>query len=319
MGNTEFDPTRLAPDVSAVLEASAKSGMPPLESLPFGEMREAYKLIGALLGGDPMPVARTLDLTAKGSAGDIPLRLYLPKEPADASPATIYFHGGGWCIGSIETHDKVCRRLAQESGYPVVSVEYRLAPEHPAPAGPDDAVAATQWIHDHAGELGLDPGRLAVAGDSAGGSLSAVVTQQLHGVVPLVAQVLFYPCTDLSPASSQFPSRSENANVPPLTLAAMHAMADPFAGELVNDPRVSPLCGTNLKDLHPALIFTGECDVLRDDGRFYAEALKKAGVYVEHIELPGMVHGFVEMAGVLPAARLALEQTGEFLRGRFTA
>ncbi|WBQ17616.1 alpha/beta hydrolase [Sphingobium yanoikuyae] len=319
MGNPEFDPTRLSPDVLAVLETASKTGMPPMETLAIGDMREAYRQIGVLLGGEPVPVAKSVDLAARGPAGDIPLRLYLPAVPKNVSPATIYFHGGGWCIGGIDTHDKVCRRLAHESGHPIVSVEYRLAPEHPAPAGPDDAVAATRWIYDHAGELGLDASRLAVAGDSAGGSLSAVVTQQLRSIVPLVAQILFYPCTDLSPASSRYPSRSENANVPPLTLAAMHAMADPFAGELINDPRVSPLCGKDLQDLPPALIFTGECDVLRDDGRFYADALKKAGVPVEHIELPGMVHGFIEMAGVLPAARQTFERAGAFLRSRFVA
>lgn len=310
-----FDPARLAPDVRRVLEAMAAGDAPPLESLPIAQMREAYKQIGASLGGEPLAVGAVHEWHAEGPAGPIPLRLYLPEEGEGAHAATIYLHGGGWSVGDLDTHDKVCRRLVHTSGHAVVSVDYRLAPEYPAPAGPEDVVTAIRWLFSHAAEVGLDPQRLAVAGDSAGGSLSAVATLQLRGEIPLRAQVLFYPCTDLSPAADAFASRSENGNVPPLTLAAMHALSDPFVGDFnTRDQRLSPLRADDFHGLPPALIFTGECDVLRDDGRLYRNALTKAGVEVDYVEVPGMVHGFIEMAGVLPAAVQAFERAGSFLR-----
>lgn len=312
-----FDPARLAPEVLRVMEAMAANNAPALESLPIPQMREAYRQISANLGGEPLPVGSVREAQAEGPLGPIQLRLYLPDHDDAARAATIYLHGGGWSIGDIDTHDKVCRRLVHTSGHAVVSVGYRLAPEHPAPAGPDDVVAAVRWLFRHAGELGLDPQRLAVAGDSAGGSLSAVATQQLRGEVPLRAQVLFYPATDLSPAAEGFSSRFENGNVPPLTLAAMHALSDPFVRDFdTTDPRLSPLRASDFHGLPPALIFAGECDVLRDDGRHYRDALQKAGVEVDYVEVPGMVHGFIEMAGVLPAAVQAFERAGTFLRKR---
>lgn len=315
MPTKAFDPSRLAPDVLRAMEAM--TNMPSFESLPIPQMREAYRLIGANLGGAPLAVGSIREAQIEGAAGSLPLRLYLPNNGDAPYAASIYLHGGGWSIGDIDTHDKVCRRLVHTSGHAVVSVGYRLAPEHPAPAGPDDVVAAVRWLFRHGGELNLNPQRLAVAGDSAGGSLAAVVTQQLRGEVPLRAQVLFYPATDLSPAADNFASRFENGNVPPLTLAAMHAMSNPFVRTFdTADPRLSPLRASNFYGLPPALIFVGECDVLRDDGRHYRDALEKAGVEVEYVEVPGMVHGFIEMAGVLPAAVQAFEQAGTFLRGR---
>ncbi|MFT4248797.1 MAG: alpha/beta hydrolase, partial [Pseudomonas sp.] len=175
-----------------------------------------------------------------------------------------------------------------------------------------------RWLAAHAAALGLDPQRIAVAGDSAGGSLSAVACQQLRGSeVGLRAQVLFYPSTDLTPAADALPSRRENGAVPPLTTALMKTLSDPFvAGFDPRDPRLSPLHAPDLGGLPPALIFTAACDLLRDDGRAYRDALLAAGVPVEYVELPGMVHGFIEMAGVLPAAVQVLAQAGAFLRER---
>ncbi|MGU7775743.1 alpha/beta hydrolase [Burkholderia sp. MR1-5-21] len=313
-----FDPSRLAPEVREVLEAMATHDAPPLESLPFPQMRHAYRQIGAMLGGEPLPVREVREMHADGPAGSIPLRLYLPENVGAAPHAlTVYIHGGGWSLGGLDSHDKVCRRLAVSARCAVVSVDYRLAPEYPAPAGPADVLAAIRWLAAHASEFALDPQRIAVAGDSAGGSLSAVACQQLRGQIALRAQVLFYPSTDLSPASHEFPSRHENGAVPPLTLTLMRAMSDPFvAGFDTTDPRVSPLRATDLYDLPAALIFTGACDVLRDDGWLYYAALQAAGVPVEYVEVPGMVHGFIEMAGVLPAAVQAIERAGVFLRDR---
>ncbi|WCE05562.1 alpha/beta hydrolase [Pseudoxanthomonas sp. JBR18] len=311
-----FDPARLTPDVLAVLTGMAASGAPTLESLPIAEMRQAYLQVGALLGGEPMPVGQILELQAAGPAGPIPLRLYLPRTGTAPYATTVYLHGGGWSLGDLDSHDKVCRRLVHTAGCAVVAVDYRRAPEHPAPAGPDDVVAAVRWIAAQATELGLDASRLAVAGDSAGGSLAAVACQQLLGSeVALSAQVLFYPATDLSPTGDAFDSRRRNGAVPPLTLEAMQAMSGPFLcnGFDTRDPRVSPRFAADLRGLPPALIITAQCDALLDDGRLYRDALNEAGVPVEYIEYPGMIHGFIEMAGVLPAARTAMEQAAAFL------
>ncbi|WP_028207344.1 alpha/beta hydrolase [Paraburkholderia nodosa] len=311
-----FDPLRLAPDVRELLAAMAASGAPPLESLPLAQRREAYRQIGATLGGEPVPVREVRALLADGPAGKIPLRLYLP-DKADGVPygVTVYLHGGGWTLGDLDSHDRICRRLVRASGCGVVSVDYRLAPEHPAPAGPEDVLAAIRWLASHAVSLGLDPERIAVAGDSAGGSLAAVACQRLRGEVPLRAQVLFYPSTDLSPAGAHFASRYENGAVPPLTLELMHVMSAPFSGSFdTNDTRLSPLLEPDLSNLPQALIITAECDVLRDDGSFYCNALQAAGVPAEYVEVQGMVHGFIEMAGVLPAAVEAIERAGAHLR-----
>ena len=310
-----FDPARLARVVRAVLEAMNESGAPPLDTLPIAEMREAYKQIGATLGGEVQPVGEVRDIKAMGPAGAIPLRLYVPQTPSSPGAATVYIRGGGWSLGDLDSHDKVCRRLVHNSGVTVVAIGYRLAPEYPAPAGPDDVVAAIRWLAEHAGEFALDPQRLAVAGDSAGGSLAAVATQQLRDEVQFRAQVLFYPCGDLSPTGWAFSSRVENGNVPPLTLDAMHAMSDPFVSDIdPRDPRVSPLLASTFDRLPPALIFSGECDALRDDGRLYRDALQSAGVPVDYVEILGMVHGFIEMAGVLNTAVEASERAGAFLR-----
>lgn len=312
--------SRLSPDVKKMLALMADKTIPPLETLTIPEMRKAYKQIGNMLGGEPLAVHAVTALTVTEGPHAIPLRLYQPDPPGDeALPVTVYLHGGGWSVGDLDSHDRVCRRFARTTGYPVLAVDYRLAPEHPAPAGPDDVVSAIRWLAAHADELGLDASRIAVAGDSAGGSLAAVACQQLRaGEVTLRAQVLFYPSTDLSPSGDAFPSREQNGTVPPLTLSLMKAMSEPFVvGFDRRNPKVSPLQATDFTGLPPALIFTGECDVLRDDGRAYRDALQQAGVAVEYIEYPGMVHGFIEMAGVLPVTDAAIERAGEFLTEYF--
>ncbi|AHI24918.1 Alpha/beta hydrolase fold-3 domain protein [Komagataeibacter xylinus E25] len=311
-----FNPDRLAPEVRDLLRSVANTNQPPMETLTMAEMRKAYRQVGRAFGGEPLPVAQIRDLEVDGPLGSIPLRLYRGLGAEEAAPATVFLHGGGWSTGDLDTHDKVCRRLVHVTGHPVVSVAYRLAPEHPAPAGPEDVLAAIRALVKDAEKLGLDPNRLAIAGDSAGGSLAAVACQQLRGgPIALRAQVLFYPSTDLSPASWHYASRQENGAVPPLTLGLMHAMSDPYvAGFNAMDPRVSPLRAEDFHNLPPALIFAGECDALRDDARLYQAALKTAGVEVEYVELHGMVHGFIEMAGVLQAAVQAFERAGTFLR-----
>jgi acetyl esterase len=313
-----FDPTRLTPDALHALSigAAAAADAPPLHTLPMPVMRQAYKDATRALGGEAWPLQDVRDFQADGPLGPIPLRRYVPDGAAAPYPTIVYLHGGGWSLGDLDSHDKVCRRLAQTAGCAVVAVDYRLAPEHPAPAGPDDVLAAIRWLAAHGDALELDTARLAVAGDSAGGGLAAMACQLLRGQVPLRAQVLFYPGTDLSPDGDALPSRRRNGAVPPLTLELMQAMAGPFLhpGVDTRDPRLSPLQATDFAGLPPALIFTAECDALLDDGRLYAEALRGAGVAVDYVELPGMVHGFIEMTGVIPAAAQALERSGAFLR-----
>ncbi|MCC4594462.1 alpha/beta hydrolase [Xanthomonas campestris pv. phormiicola] len=316
-----FDPARLAPEVLKVLGtlAAASAGAPPLHTLPVPAMRQAYRGISALLGGEPWPLPAVRALQAEGPLGPIRLRLYLPDAAAAPHAATVYLHGGGWTIGDLDSHDRVCRRLVHAAGCAVVAVDYRLAPEHPAPAGPEDVLAAIRWLHAHAAELELDPARLAVAGDSAGGSLAAMACQLLRGSgVALRAQVLFYPCTDLSPSGDAFASRRRNGAVPPLTLELMQVFSGAFlsSGVDTRDLRLSPLQATDFAGLPPALVLTADCDALLDDGRLYADAVRTAGVPVEYVELPGMVHGFIEMAGVLPAAVQAIARSGAFLRER---
>ena len=316
MQSDPFDPTRLSPDVAAVLAEMARSGVPPFQSLSVDEARAAYRQMGAMLGGEPLRMREVRNLHAPGPAGPIPLRLYLPETAAaSALPVTVYLHGGGWVIGDLESHDRVCRRLAQGAQCAVVAVDYRLAPEHPAPAGPDDVLAAVRWIFDHALELGLDPMRMAVAGDSAGGGLAAVCALHFRDTdVRLRAQVLFYPGIDLSPAALAFDSLRENGAVPPLTLELMAFFSEKFLTTCDPlDPRISPLRAPDHRGLPPTLIFTAECDAIRDHGRHYRDALESAGVEVEYVELPGMIHGFVEMAGVLPASVRAFEHAAEFL------
>lgn len=314
-----FDPLRLAPDVRELLAAIAASGEPPLESLPLAQRRLAYAQFGARLGGEPMPMRDVRQLQAEGPVGPIPLRLYVPE---DAGPGphgiTVYLHGGGWSLGDLDSHDRICRRLACAAGCVVVAVGYRLAPEYPAPAGPEDVLAGIRWLARNARSLGLDAERIAVAGDSAGGSMAAVACQRLRGEIRLRAQVMFYPSTDLSKAGQNFPSRYENGAVPPLTWELMEAMSGPFIdGFDTRDTRLSPLLETHLNGLPPALIVTAECDILRDDGRRYYEALREAGVPVDYIEVEGMVHGFVEMAGVLTVAVEIIERAGSHIRRAF--
>ncbi|MCI0509371.1 acetyl esterase [Chromohalobacter marismortui] len=316
MTPNSFDITRLDPEVQAVLREMAAQSLPPLETLPIAQMREVYRTQGDRLGGEAKPMHETRGLEADGPLGSIPLRLYRPRAVGDTpQPATIYLHGGGWTIGDLESHDKICRRLAHGSGGAVIAVDYRLAPEHPAPAGPEDVLAAIRWIAAHAGALGLDASRLAVAGDSAGGGLAAMACQQLRGSeVALCTQVLFYPGVDLTPDSDDFPSRQRNGNVPPLTTDLMHALAEPFIGGYdTTDLRVSPLRATDFSGLPPALIVTAEYDALLDEGRRYRYALEAAGVPVVYEEVPRMVHGFIEMAGVVSAAAHILDLAAAFL------
>lgn len=308
---------RFAAGINQYFDILRKAAPPPLSQLTVEQARAMYRFKSEKFGGPKAEIAEVSNLTCPGPRGPIGLRLYRPVLTAEPQPALVYLHGGGWTIGDLESHDHVCRALAVAAGLPVVSVDYRLAPEHPFPAGVEDAIAATNWIAAHARELGLDPARLAIGGDSAGGNLSAVVCLAARdaGAPALRAQVLIYPCVDCSPASAAFPSRRSNAAVPPLTQDALDFFDDKYFPDKARaaDWRASPLHAASHANLPPAFVLTAEYDVLRDEGRAYAARLRAAGVATQERDYAGQIHGFVELGGLLPDAGAAIADIAAFL------
>jgi acetyl esterase/lipase len=281
--------------------------------------RNMVDLAAALDPRDLAPVAvddRVLD----GPGGPLPLRCYVPPSAraaaasADAAAGLIYFHGGAGVFGSVQTHDAVCRMIALDAAVTVISVEYRLAPEHPYPAGLDDAWHAAQWIAEHCAQLGLDPRRLAIGGDSAGATLATVVCgiARDHGGPAFAAQLLLCPVTDLC---AQNASREEFANGYFLTRALLDWAIEQYCppGTDRRDPRLSPLHAADLSRLPPAHVHTAEFDPMRDEGAAYAQALERAGVPVRYRCHAGLIHHFYGMAGAIPAARAALAEAAQDL------
>jgi acetyl esterase len=284
---------------------------------PDTEPQELRDLYAALAVPVTIAVDRVEDRVLHGPSGQIPVRVYRPAG-ADPKPAIVYYHGGGWVIGSLETHDDGCRALANAVDAVVISVDYGLAPEHRFPEPVEDAVAALGWVHEHAGDLGADPTRVAVAGDSAGGNLAAVVAQIARdtGGPAVCFQLLIYPVTD-----HEFDSASMNDNAEGyfLTRDAMrwfysHYLNDPAEGD---DPRVSPIRAANLGGLPPAFVITAEFDPLRDQGIAYAAAMREAGTTVEATTYPGMFHGFVSMVAYIDAGKVAFDDAVAALRTAF--
>lgn len=310
---------RLHPEVRALLEMMDAQDAPPLEALDPVVARSARLEGMKMLGGEPEALDRVEDLSIPGPGGDIPLRIY-GSEQGGLRPALVYFHGGGFVFGNLDTHDAVCRAIAKESGATVVSVDYRLAPEHKFPAAVEDSYAATVWVAANAERLGIDVNRIAVGGDSAGGNLAIVVAMRCRdaGGPALSAQVLIYPVTDSS--SLDTASHRELAEGYFLTRAAMdwftnHYLASP---DQKRHPEVSPLLAPNVSGLPPALVITAEFDPLRDEGEAYAKRLHDAGVPVTISRYPGMIHGFVSMRGVLSGGRQAIKEAAEFTRSGAT-
>jgi acetyl esterase len=255
------------------------------------------------------------DRTVGGAKAPLRARVYKPARPSlEAAPGLLWFHGGGFVLGSIESHDGVCRSIAAQAGIVVVSVDYRLAPEHRFPAGLEDAVAATRWLLEHGPKFGIDPRAIAVGGDSAGGNLAAAAAQAIRGESRQpVLQLLVYPATD---ATRREPSHRHFANGFLLTAANITWFLDHYlpSPEYARDPRVSPLLAQDLSGLPRALVITAGFDPLRDEGRRYAERMRGAGTEAEHLCSTGSVHGFIHTAGVLDESARVLAYAAERLR-----
>jgi acetyl esterase len=306
---------RLHPEARALLEMMDAQGAPPLESQDPVEARGARLEGMKMLGGEPDALGRVEDLLIPGPGGDLPVRLYA-SEHGGLRPALIYFHGGGFVFGNLDTHDAVCRALAKESGAVVISVDYRLSPEHKFPAAVEDAYAATLWVAANAEPLGIDASHIAVGGDSAGGNLATVVAMRCRdaGGPTLAAQLLLYPVTDLS--SFKTASHRELAEGYFITRGAMEWFTGHYlaSADQSRHPEASPLLAPDLSGLPPALVITAEFDPLRDEGEAYAKRLQQAGVPVTVTRYPGMIHGFISMRGVLVGGRQAIQEAATFIR-----
>ncbi|HXP73710.1 MAG TPA: alpha/beta hydrolase [Stellaceae bacterium] len=307
----------LDPDAQRILDLIREAGRPPYETLTPQEAREVYRAGRRILQPDPQKVAEMRDLEAPAPHGTIPLRLYrgIGTERGAILPALVYFHGGGWVIGDLDTHDGVCRVLANAAGCAVISVDYRLAPEHKFPAAVDDAVAATEWIAAHAGTLGIDANRLAVGGDSAGGNLAAVVAlvARDRGGPRLRHQLLLYPATDF--VTSDDPQRERFEGFP-LNVVTMNWFRDHYLRGPADysDWRASPLRASDLRGLPPAYVLTVGFDPLHAEGEAYASRLRDAGVPVQHRHIAEQMHGFLTMGKIIAAARPATEQAAAAVR-----
>jgi acetyl esterase len=301
-------------NVKALLEQFAALKLPKSWEIGPQAARAAMKM-GIFRKGDT-PIGKVEDKLIDGPDGKLGVRIYTPVSTDSATlPGLVFFHGGGFVLGDLDTHDDLCRVLSNESGFRVVSVDYRLAPEHPFPAAVNDCFAATHWVASHAAELGIEPRRLAVGGDSAGGNLAAVVAQLARAGGPTIAfQLLIYPVAQLGAPDT--PSMRENAKGYFLEKEGMDWFTRLYAPDKDhrNDPRLSPLRCTDLSGLPPAYLITAGFDPLRDEGKAYADALDKAGVPVTYVNYPGMVHGFFSMRGFIPKAREAIAAAAAAMR-----
>jgi acetyl esterase len=302
----------LDPEIAAVLAGMLAAPGPPAHEMTVEEARAKHLVETEWLCGDGEPVAEEIDLAVTGPGGDVPVRAYVPAGGAAPRPVVVWLHGGGWMIGSVDSYRAPVRRLANASGAIVLSVDYRLAPEHPFPAAVHDTLAAVRWAASESGAVGGDPARVAVAGDSAGGNLAAVAANRLRGEVDLRLQALVYPVTDSGVNTPSFRAFADRFG---LTAATMRRFWDVYLdGAEGSDPHASPLRTDDLAGVAPAWVLTADHDVLRDEGEAYAAALERSGVPVELRRWPGTIHGFVRWQAAAAVSREAVDALGRALR-----
>ena len=292
------------PQIQQVIDALAASEFGPVHELTPAQARAQYERMVKARGIEAAPVDTIEDRSIPGPAGALPVRIYRPDLDAPSLPGLVYFHGGGHVIGSLDTHDAVARNLCNGAGCVVVSVDYRLAPEHKFPAAAEDAFAAVRWCATHGAEVGIDHERMAVGGDSAGGNLAAVAALMARdaGGSAIRLQVLVYPVTDYACDTASYRTYAEGYGL--LEARSMRWFRDHYLrGEADRfDWRAAPLRAGDLSGLPPALVLTAQCDVLRDEGEAYAQRLRAAAVEVEYRESRGMIHGFFAMAPMIDGA-----------------
>lgn len=307
----------LEPEVDAILKQLEEAGGPPVSEMTPEMAREAFKAL-LPLQGTPEPVRTVEDHAVPGPGGAVPVRIYRPEGVAEPSAALYLIHGGGWVIMDLDSHDPLCRALANKAGCVVVAVDYRRAPEARFPSAADDCYAVLRWIADEGTAIGIDPARVAVGGDSAGGNLAAAMTlmSRRESGPRLVGQVLHCPVTNHDFATESYRDNAEGYLLTTDTMRWFwgHYLGD---GQDGDDPMASPLRAEDHRGLPPALVQTAEFDPLRDEGRAYADSLQSHGVPVTYTEYSGVVHDPWIMFGAVPKGRHALDEAARFLKRCF--
>jgi acetyl esterase len=305
----------LDPIMKAFIDQMALQPAPKMYELPAPAARMMFAAIMQMTGPKDVPIGKVANLVCPGPGGDIPLRIYTPvAAAAETLPALLFFHGGGFVIGNIDTHDGLCRIIANEAGVRVIAVDYRLAPEHKYPAAIEDAYAALTYVEANATQLGVDANRLAVGGDSAGGAMTAVLTQMAKekGGPSIAFQLLFFPVTQVGEETASLKNFAEGFVLERAGLEWFYKSYVP-AGADRKDPGISPLYGS-LEGLPPAYLMVAEFDPLHDEGLEYGLKLKTAGVPCEIVDYPGLVHDFIYFQSVLPQAAVALKAAAQALK-----
>lgn len=313
---------KLDESIAAMLKAAAEAGIPAIADLDVPTARQFYRTVAASRQqqGGVAQMASVEDTMIPSAKSQRPVRIYKPQvtQPGPV-PIVLFLHGGGWMMGDLDTHDAMARNLAQLAGANVISLDYRLAPEAPFPAGVEDALASCRWIKANKDQFGSANSPFGIAGDSAGGNFAAVVSAETRGdAVPIDAQFLIYPATDMR---GDYESRRTNAEGYMLDARSIAHFMDKYVDDLVDlaDPWLSPLCGESLAGLPPTLVYTAAFDPLCDEGEAYGAAVNAAGGQAEVVRCEGMIHGFFDLGNASPAAKSYIEQGctrfGEMLRG----
>lgn len=316
------DLSTMDPHTKAIIDMMAEQEAKPLAETSPAEFREQYRGMSEAMDGTDIEIDSAQDRTIPGPAGDIPVRVYWPKtDSADPLPILVFYHGGGWVIGDLDTHDAACRHICGDAGIIVMAVHYRLAPEHPFPASVDDAIAAASWVGAHAGELGADPTKIAVGGDSAGGNLSAVVCHHMrdNDGVKIAYQMLWYPGVGQEEGKTAS-SMVEFAEGFILQKETMDWFEMHYGNgkDITGEAQYAIIRAKDCSNLPPALLLTAGFDPLQDDGKAYGHKMEDAGVAVNFIHFESTVHGFLTMGKAIPVAVEALNYSAARLREVFS-